>query len=144
MNFHAVFNAAGKDVDVILQEVRIRCAPRNRGISGLVFVSDRLPDFDQFAYTDSWTESNYQQFADRKRLQRSPFLSHEPVAFFNSQNNAARVKLDTPRRGRFITIKVSCYPPPLCSPPFVAVLLCAHISHLVLAVVIDPTRSAEH
>ncbi len=106
MNFHAVFNAAGKDVDVILQEVRIRCSARNRGISGLVFVSDRLPDFDQFAYTDSWVESNYQQFVDRKRLQRSPFLSHEPVAFFTSQNNAARVKLDTPRRGRFITIKV--------------------------------------
>jgi len=106
-NFHMVFNAVGKDVTIILEEIRIRCARYCEGVNGLVFISDRLPELDSFAWCNNFTEQNYQQFLEHKKSQRQVYRPHDPIAFFTTTSNFARVKLTTPKAGRYVTIKLS-------------------------------------
>jgi len=108
MNCHMVFNAVGKDTDVLLQEVNVRTQQSVRGFYGMVFVSQKVPDLDSFSWCSSWRKEQYQNWVQKKKSSRQAFRSHEPVAFFDSPSSSvARVKLDPPRRGRYITIKIS-------------------------------------
>ena len=68
-----MFNPVGKDVEVLLQEVSIRLARGLRGLTGLVFVSQRPPELDSFAAFDTYTQSHYQMWLDRKRASRAPW-----------------------------------------------------------------------
>jgi len=106
-NLHMCFNVVGKDVEVLLQEVQVRLSRNNRGFYGMVFVSQKQPELDSFAWCDNFQQAHFTKFLDRKKATRQPWKPHEPVAFFTSSDTFARVKLDQPRRARFITLKIS-------------------------------------
>jgi hypothetical protein len=112
INCHLVFNAVGKDCDILLQEAMIRTQQNIRGFYGMIFVSQKVPDLDSFSWCSSWRKDQYQTWLAKKKSSRQAFRAHEPVAFFDALTSSnVRVKLDPPRRGRYITIKISCSTP---------------------------------
>jgi len=107
-NAHITFVASGKDTEFILQEVQFRGMNGYNGYSALVFVGQKEPDLDSFSWCDNFTQAHYDRFVAKKKSSKQSWRAHEPVAFMTTYTHTASVKLDVPRRGRYITLKFSC------------------------------------
>ena len=73
----------------------------------MMFVSQKPPDLDSFAWCNGFRQADFDRFVQRKKASHLPWRSHEPVGYFESQEHLARVKLASPARGKYFTIKLS-------------------------------------
>eukprot|EP00457_Paulinella_chromatophora_P002488 gb/GEZN01002493.1/.p1 GENE.gb/GEZN01002493.1/~~gb/GEZN01002493.1/.p1 ORF type:complete len:801 (-),score=154.23 gb/GEZN01002493.1/:58-2190(-) len=107
-NCHIIFTSRGKDSEFLLQAVQVNLASSLRGFYGLCFISQKMPDLDSFAWCDGWRRDQFERFMSCKKASREALRAHEPVAYLESTSGAsALTKLDAPKRGRFLTLKLS-------------------------------------
>lgn len=117
-------------------QIRLSSSMGSLTAEGMIFVSATKPDFDAFEWCDNFSQRHFDALKQKKLATGQPWKSHEPIAFFSIPSGCASwvVKLEQPRRGKYVAVKMRPISPP---GQVITLLLTLFIDSFVLILFID-------